>query len=208
MGIFDWFSTTPSNIEVLNDAIWLTEEAKFNGISKQITQSLGDPDGPAAVVLVAHFQDTLERLQALLAEDAFDGPVTATTVEQLLEATTYRTALDESQMIEFLIAERHLLATRDEAVLEFATGLPTRCRLGHHVSLKDLLMTVFVDEWVENMLKQLGMQEDEAIEGRLIARRVKDCQKRIAAKAFGDEPAPSAREWMKRNCPELVRQQK
>jgi len=47
------------------------------------------------------------------------------------------------------------------------------------------------------------MNEDEAIESRMVARRIRVAQEKIEGRATGDTPAQSAREWLERNCPNL-----
>jgi len=68
--------------------------------------------------------------------------------------------------------------------------------------LEDPLMRVFAGEWVQNMLRQLGMSEDAAIESRMVARRVKQAQKKIERQVTGDSPAESAEQWLERNYQE------
>jgi hypothetical protein len=47
------------------------------------------------------------------------------------------------------------------------------------------------------------MAEDEAIESKLVARRIKKAQMKIARLVVSDSPAVSAESWMERNCPEI-----
>ncbi|MFQ5733869.1 MAG: preprotein translocase subunit SecA, partial [Planctomycetaceae bacterium] len=46
------------------------------------------------------------------------------------------------------------------------------------LSLEDDLMRIFMGEWVRNMLTRLGMQEGEAIESRMVQKRVEGAQKK------------------------------
>ena len=89
------------------------------------------------------------------------------------------TTADESGRIDIVLAERHPLPSHDKAVVEWATALPCRCQLVHHLSLEDPLMHMFAGEWVEGILKKLGMSEDEAIESRMVARRIEAAQKKV-----------------------------
>lgn len=207
MGLFDWFRTPASNVEVLNDVIWLTKQARFNGIRKALSCSLDDPDRSAAILLVAHFQETFDEIQKIVESGEFTGPVTATIAENLSSNAASRLTLDESYTIQILVAERHPLPAHDETVVEFARSLPCRCRLVRHVSLEDPLMRCFAGEWIENLLKTLGMKEEEAIESVMVARRILAAQKKIASVSVDDLPAGSAAEWMERNCPELWRRE-
>jgi preprotein translocase subunit SecA len=52
------------------------------------------------------------------------------------------------------------------------------------LSLEDDLMRIFAGEWVKNILTRLGMQEGEAIESRLVSRRVEGAQKKVEERNF------------------------
>jgi len=47
------------------------------------------------------------------------------------------------------------------------------------LSLEDDLMRIFAGEWVKNVLTRLGMQEGEAIESRMVSRRIEGAQKKV-----------------------------
>lgn len=48
-----------------------------------------------------------------------------------------------------------------------------------YLSLQDDLMRLFAGEWVGNILTRLGMQEGEAIESRMVSRRIQAAQKKV-----------------------------
>ena len=52
------------------------------------------------------------------------------------------------------------------------------------LSLEDDLMRIFAGEWVKNMLTRLGMQEGEAIESRMVTRRIEGAQKKVEERNF------------------------
>ncbi len=52
------------------------------------------------------------------------------------------------------------------------------------LSLEDDLMRIFAGEWVKNMLTRLGMKEGEAIESRMVTRRVEGAQKKVEERNF------------------------
>ena len=52
------------------------------------------------------------------------------------------------------------------------------------LSLEDDLMRIFAGEWVKNMLTRLGMKEGEAIESKLVTRRIEGAQKKVEEKNF------------------------
>ena len=45
-------------------------------------------------------------------------------------------------------------------------------------------MRIFAGEWVKNMLTRFGMQEGEAIESRMVSRRVEGAQKKVEEHNF------------------------
>ncbi len=52
------------------------------------------------------------------------------------------------------------------------------------LSLEDDLMRIFAGEWVRGILDRLGMQEGEAIESRLVTRRIEAAQKKVEERNF------------------------
>jgi preprotein translocase subunit SecA len=53
-----------------------------------------------------------------------------------------------------------------------------------YLSLEDDLMRIFAGEWVSNLLGRLGMQEGEAIESRMVSRRISGAQKKVEERHF------------------------
>jgi len=53
-----------------------------------------------------------------------------------------------------------------------------------YLSLEDDLMRIFAGQWVKSILERLGMQEGEAIESRLVTRRIEAAQKKVEERHF------------------------
>jgi preprotein translocase subunit SecA len=53
-----------------------------------------------------------------------------------------------------------------------------------YLSLQDDLMRIFAGEWVAGVLTRLGMEEDQAIESRMVSRRIEGAQKKIEERNF------------------------
>jgi hypothetical protein len=203
MGIFDWLRTK-TNVDVLDDVIWMTKRAKYSGISAVVNRYLAEPARPYAVLLVAHFPVCRLELEAVVRQGEFDPQaVIVAPAENLKDRSVPVTASDDSQNVVILVAERHPLRSHDAAIAEFAERLPCRCRLVHHVSLEDPVLRIFAGEWVRNVLQQLGMKENEAIESRMVGRRIQQATHKIERQAVSDMAADSADEWLQRNCPDL-----
>jgi hypothetical protein len=203
MGFFSFLfgGKRPTNVEVVADRIWMTAEAKLAGLAKEIDER--SMSGTAVILLVAHFPDVLDRLQQLAERQASGAPVKAVLAGDLNAGFAATLDLDESAMIDVIVAERHPLPSEDDRVKAFADELPCRCRFAHHVSLEDPVMKIFAGDWVQSVLSRLGMSEDESIESQLVSRRIRQAQKKIEGRTLGTLRADSAAQWLEKNCPEL-----
>lgn len=190
----------PKNATVEPDQIWLTEDAKFNGIRTRLGES--STDGCIAVILVSHFTDVAERLQSI--SDSYSGsiPLISVSASELSSRIARDLQASENQLIEMIVAERHPLLEEDDRVLkEFAEDLPCKCRVSYHISLEDPLMAVFVNDNVRKMIRMLGMKEDEVIQSNMVHRRIRQAQQKFTQSATGNAPADTAQEWMEKNLP-------
>lgn len=199
MGLFDMLfgGGSRSTVHALDDRIWLTEEAKFKGLSKQLNEN----NDSGVILLIAHFEGTLERLTAIADAYAGDVPLQATLAENLSTDIAARLSIDESATIDLIVAERHPLLSADDAIMQFADEIPCNCQLAYHLSLEDPLLKLFVTDFVQRILDSLGMKEDEPIESNMISRRIKAAQQKIGSTATGNAKAASAAEWLELNTP-------
>jgi preprotein translocase subunit SecA len=53
-----------------------------------------------------------------------------------------------------------------------------------YLSLQDDLMRIFAGEWVANILTKLGMEEGQAIESRMVSKRIEGAQKKVEERNF------------------------
>jgi preprotein translocase subunit SecA len=53
-----------------------------------------------------------------------------------------------------------------------------------YLCLEDDLMRIFAGEWVSSLLKRLGMEEGQAIESRMVSRRISAAQKKVEERHF------------------------
>jgi hypothetical protein len=203
MGFIDslFGSKKRTSVEVVPDRIWLTTDAKFAGLAKEVEER--SRSETAAILVVAHFPDVLARLNQLASQQTSGVPVKAVVAGNLDTALAARLNLVSSALIDIIVGERHPMPSADDDLEEFAQELPCRCRLSHHVSLEDPVMKIFGGEWLQNTLTKLGMTEDEAIESQMVSRRIRQAQKKIEGGAYGSFDAESAAQWLEQNCPEL-----
>lgn len=203
MGVFDFLfgGKKRPNIDVVPDHIWMSTDAKFAGLAKEAKER--SKSDAVAILLVAHFPDVLERLEEIANQQVWDVPLMAVLASNLNSGLAARLSLEESAIINIIVGERHPLPSVDDRLEEFADELSCRCRFSHHVSLEDSVMKVFAGDWVKNVLTQMGMKEDEAIESEMVSRRIKKAQQKIEGRSLGTVDAGSAAEWLEKNCPEM-----
>src|SRR5207244_8044699 len=53
-----------------------------------------------------------------------------------------------------------------------------------YLSLQDDLMRIFAGEWVAGVLQRLGMEQGQAIESRMVSRRIEAAQKKVEERNF------------------------
>lgn len=203
MGLFDFLfgGKEQTNVEVVPDHIWMTTGAKFAGLAKEAQERSNSET--VAILLVAHFPDVLARLEEIARRQTWDVPCEVVAAKNLNTHLASGLNLDETIILDVIVAERHPLPSVDDRLEDFASELPCRCRFSHHLSLEDAVMQVFAGDWVQNMLRQMGMKEDEAIVSQMVSRRIRQAQQRIENRTFGSLDADSVAEWLEANCPDL-----
>jgi len=129
MGLFDWLRVKRDTVEVADDRIWLTKQAKLDGIQREIGRMLAVPNAPDALFAVAHFRDGFEECESMIEGVGFDRQrVLVNLAESLRGQQHLDIGLDESRFVQFVVAERHPLPSHDEAVVEFARMVARRIR--------------------------------------------------------------------------------
>mgnify|MGYP000024962532 CR=1 FL=1 len=214
MGLFSWLFG--KSRDAGRDVIWLTHEARTRGALRAVNQHLaaGRP-----VLVLAHFPATLaafgeETIHRGLPHIAIPTALTTAAALELAKGPP-RVLLglvrnlqpDEFPAPDTLpasplpvqVLERHFLRKHDDHVPRFAEGLGNTASVEFHISLDDPLLSVFVGEWVKDMLSRLGMKPDETINSPMVSRRIAQAQAKIEGQTSTDHDADSAAEWHERN---------
>ena len=111
--------------------------------------------------------------------------------EQLITSIERREKMkEEGQQVKGL-GGLHIIGTERHESRRIDLQLRGRCgRQGDpgssrfYLSLEDDLMRIFAGEWVKNVLTRLGMKEGEAIESRMVSRRIEGAQKKVEERNF------------------------
>jgi preprotein translocase subunit SecA len=219
MGFWDWLSGKPKRVTP-RDKIWLTRTAKRREVCRELQEHLA---AAQPVLLLAHFPASLAEIrQELLGvgipHHVTAGPIAARHVSQhanrgtecLIQLGLVKQLhsdplsdkdVKEPGLIHLLITERHFLRKNDEVITDFAETLRCPSAVTFYLSLEDPLMKTFAGEWIKQVLQRMGMEESSAIESRLLTRRVRKAQDKIAKRAEEVGEADSAEEWLRLNVP-------
>lgn len=172
----------PPRVQVQSDLVWLSRNAKFDGIRNYLDrEAIGES---VAVLLVAHSNATYALLQKIAADYDGDTPVMSLLACDLSSEVANGLQIGENELIELIIAERHPLTYIDDHVVDgFADLLKCRCRATFFSSLDDSLMKFFGADKTKQMLRQMGLGEDEPIKSKFVAKRIRAAQKQLTKTA-------------------------
>jgi hypothetical protein len=213
VGLFSWLFGKPDTVEV-REIVWQTSASRSRAVAKELAEHVA---AGRSVLLLAHFPATLAALapdllgENLPREAVPDGftPQAAlrSAPARVLFGLVRNLRPDEfpaedapESPLPVLLVERHFLRRHDDRATEFARGLGGRATLAVHNSFDDHLVRMFVGDWVRNMLKQLGLEDDEAIDSGMVNRRIRQAQDKIVPRVREEEvPADSPEEWYRLN---------
>lgn len=177
----------------------MSHEAKLNGIVRDVLDRT--ESGGAAVLLVAHFPDLAAELSTRVEQLDSAVPTSVVLAGDLERNFGERLRLDESIMLDLIVAERHPLPAEDDALAVFLDQLPCKCRVGHHLSLDDPLISRFVGPSVRLLVESIGLKESESIDSSIVSRRIRATQIKIEQESHSNEPAGNASDWFDINMP-------
>jgi hypothetical protein len=172
--MFNFFGSKDQGVKV-NDKVWISSEAKLNACKKMAAAN------PQAI-FVCWFDETLMMLKSELPPDSL-----------LLMARDLQSANIGDRMIIF--AEHHPSTSVEQQVF-LALGLTAVPVLS---ALDEPFFENFGGTGTIEMMRKLGMDENEALGHGMISKAIRNAQKKLAEKMKSDLPASSQREWIQRN---------
>ncbi len=218
MSFLNWFFGKKALV-ALPDRIWLTSEAACAGFLAELGARLASD---RLIFVLAYFPDRLAELEQLLVGAGLkyrplSGPIESRDAsrefgrsgraeilvglaELLVPTEQVADSPDASTHISVLVRERHLLRGHDERIENFAAGLPYAVDVQFVLSLEDAMMKQCCGDWVTSTLRRLGMDESEALESNMVARRIKAAQRKTEWSCTERiRPARSAADWLTNN---------
>lgn len=196
------------------DSFALTRTALWNSIAQsiQLQQSMGK-----SVWLVSHFLDTFTDCQEMLERSGIDyfvetDPVTeswfrdhkesaGSHVRLLLADLAKPLVVDAEEFegpqlrIAMMVVERHPFGPTDDLLVEFAGSLPAKVEIGYFLSLNDELVKRMVPPQMVDLMKALGLQEQDLISSAMVTKRLKKLIERESQVGIPETVAESAAQW-------------
>lgn len=184
-----------------------------------------------AIVLVTHFPATFERAQQLLEDNGLSPEIAPVSFDpnfllNLIDTPTpgqppvilaLARTFDDSSLdrpvavrrdlkISFMVLERHPRLAEDLRIDQFARVWPFSVRLGYLLSLQDPVIQYCIHPTAIDVLKQLGLRDQQLITSEMISRRLEKVLQRLNLPAIPLSSSrtiaeDSANEWLKQLPP-------
>lgn len=217
--MFSFFKSKPKLPEI-SDRIWMSETAKALGFYKDIQSSLGqqpqvqnvldDPtvldnnfSGQKAKICVLYFfEDTLKSLSTAFKDKISTSFVlmSALELEKSSRLQHQLKEIIESGNYKILFAEHYPLARVEKPILEkIATLSPDTIKVCFYASLEDPIMQAFGSDRITTLMKQLGMEENDVLEHKMISTSLQKAQEKVDSKVKNELKTDSAKEWFLKN---------
>ncbi len=174
------------------------------------------------VLLLAHFPATIEQIERSLDEadiqyeiiarqilaDQFNAAIAQsdpivwlTLPDVLIDSIQPRELNSQDSSLAVIVTERHPLVERDQRIERFARSLRGRIELGYFLSLEDPVIRQVVNPRSIELLKQLGLGQNDLISSHMTSRIVERMLRRISEQVSNEQPADSPEQWFELNLP-------
>ena len=176
--MFNFSGNNKSKIAI-TDKIWLTEENKWQACVQQVKNEKD-------TIICVWFDDSFQKIEAFFSAHGLP-------TDKIIPAREL--ARNYIQNNALIFAEHYPLRSKEQEFYE-KLGLT---EVTVYSSLDEPLFTHFGGDKISNLVKQMGMKEDEAIEHALITSSIKNAQEKINSKVSFDQPAHSQADWFRKN---------
>lgn len=161
------------------DMVWLDEKTRFTAILEACRND-------SQLLVICWFDDTLRRLQSHFSANTIS-------TDNLITTREMKTLHIGDRKIVF--AEHYPLREKEEVVFEEIKLKEVTI----HSSLDEPLFTSFGGERIAELVKKLGMNENESIEHPMISKSIRHAQEKIAKKVSFEQTAHSQQDWFVKN---------
>lgn len=173
--MFSFFKKKEPSVKII-DKIWLNEHAKFKACLNMYQKN-------SQLIFITWFTETFEKLNTFLEQQGIKNAV-----------VMYRNIYSTNNAN--LVFVEHYPLIEKEQELFSKLNLPTIIIL---TALDEPLMQVFGGERIVELMKKLGINEDEMIEHNMISSSIIKAQKKLAENITIENSANSQHDWFAKN---------
>ncbi|MCW5909967.1 MAG: hypothetical protein KIT62_02775 [Cyclobacteriaceae bacterium] len=202
MGLFSFFKSAGP---AYTDRVWKTTGMALRGMITDAMLAIRQKQAP---VVLCYFEDEFVRITQFLAEKGVpavplqdykaakqDGVVWFATS---WSAPDFLPAL-KNEPVTLLFFGHYPLPSKENTLLEkIRAGIPT-ASIVFYSSLDEPSFKMFGGERLTNMMNNMGMKEDEAIEHRMVTASMKRAREKVESMVRNELPAASGAEWFSKN---------
>jgi hypothetical protein len=157
----------------------MTEQAKLNGLLEKWKKE-------PSLIIICWFNGTLHQIESHFNRETARNPI-------LLIANQVHTAEIKDKPVVF--AEHYPLRNKEEELFQRLS----LTEITIHSALDEPLFDHFGGAKIVQMMKQLGMKENDPVQHKMITQSITNAQEKIAKKLDTEQLASSQREWMQKN---------
>jgi hypothetical protein len=184
MGLFDFFTKKPASLPV-QDLVWMHKTAKWKGCLKLVDEN---PDA----ILVSWFPAATAELSRVAEEYKI------TTLPEIKEASRVMASMVENRTVIFL--EHYPLRSKEEALMkEWKTKQVYILN-----AMDEPLLTHAGGQQIIDLMKKMGMADDERIENSLVSSSITKVQQKLEKSVPFESTASSTEDWFRKNSPESI----
>lgn len=176
--MFNFFGKKEDAVKT-TDIIWMSDTAKWNGIIEAWKKN-------PSLMIICWFENTIQALQTIFTKE------TTAEISLYMPRNINTSQLTGKQII---FAEHHPLKKKEQEVF-------SKWQLKEvviHSSLDEPLFQHFGGERIIDLMRKMGMQENESVQHAMISSSIKNAQEKIEKKMIADFSANSQQEWIARN---------
>ena len=166
---------------IINDKIWMTADAKFRGLLEAWKND-------QATVFICWFDETYRNLSAFFSKET----------DQTITIYMAREAGANRLHDQPIIFAEHFPLSQKENEIYLRLGLNA---VTIYSSLDEPLFTRFGGQKIGELMKKLGMPENESIENNMISNAIKNAQGKIAKKLVYEQAANYQADLFLKNSP-------
>ena len=181
INMFGLFKKKEEEVKVI-DKIIISEEAKLQAMFNYWSINKN-------VQFIFWFDDTLQKAETFFVTQTSEPIVLLTAREASTHLLTDKIAV---------FAEHYPLHSKEEALYK-KLNLE---KVEVFSSLNEPLFKMFGADKIIQLMKQLGMKEDEVIEHNMISKSIRNAQDKIEKKVLMEQTAHSQQDWLTKNLVE------